>query len=195
MKTLAQPTDPPKQRPCGECGRAVEVLSGVILNAQAFHTTPCFGAALEKLLAPFRRAPRGNEDYVRNLKLEVQLGASVEPQVAHELGILTSEALALSPLGGRTSSAESPIINSPSPRPYRRSLSSTEFVCPKCRSGRWGTKVLEGVEFGICNGYSNEDLPRCSFEWLRSDDWTVFRDVDTHARFASFEAFELACRR
>jgi|HubBroStandDraft_2_1064218.scaffolds.fasta_scaffold09324_8 hypothetical protein len=92
----------------------------------------------------------------------------------------------------------SPPVEESGPRAFGPFSASTEFRCPKCGGKRWGTRTVEGVEIGACagtRGHQHSLFDRCSFVWLRSDDWTVFRDVETGYRFGSFAAFELACRR
>jgi hypothetical protein len=70
------------------------------------------------------------------------------------------------------------------------SLSNTEFVCPECGSKKWGSARMFGQpEKGFCRGIA------CPFSWVRTFDWTVFREVATGKGFLSFEAFEVACRR
>lgn len=84
------------------------------------------------------------------------------------------------------------------PQSRKYSFSTTEFICPRCGSKRWGTFTRAGTDHGRCNGFEgrgNQDETNCDFTWERAFDWTVFRDVETGARFGSFEAFELACQR
>ncbi len=87
-----------------------------------------------------------------------------------------------------------------------RGFTAMQFRCPRCGSTRWGTVDI----FGHCHGeivwqFDNDtaewrQVPeatvgyvmreRCPFEWVRSDDWTVFRPNGSAEPFPTRDAFE-----
>ncbi len=80
--------------------------------------------------------------------------------------------------------------SAPSPR---RGLTAVEFRCPRCGSKKWGTVGRHGV----CKSVTDEEVApgwkfsrRCPFEWLRSDDWLVFRLIGSDAPFPTRAAYE-----
>jgi hypothetical protein len=103
-----------------------------------------------------------------------------------------------------------PIISIPAAPPARqqgRGFLAIEFVCPRCGSRDWGTTHLSGLKGyqpsrGQCNGTKTDEfgggfraIERCTFEWLRSEDWTVFQRLTRTSEgqplyFSSSEEFE-----
>jgi len=90
-----------------------------------------------------------------------------------------------------------PIISIPPgfSRGQGKGFFSVDFCCPLCGSEFWGTSGL----FGLCNGSKTDDygsgwkaVERCTFKWLRTDDWRVFVDGVSGIGFASRDDFERA---